>query len=227
MNDFQDKPFLEVYPWYLVSALALGWGAIWFALWMLLRASVGGFVLYFSSLDAHWYTPMLVPVQAVIWIVALCHIQARIKQDRSPSPLSIILALVLLVTLSPSATYVIKEVSILNDFELGRSELAQLLSAILRKRVPNTLALIATLLVGACANALVMRIKYRAIAPQRKGLIVAVWLVAVGVGVAMAPWLGTMVGIMAMAAIGNIVAVHYHRETIRLHLVNGEIQNPT
>ena len=40
-----DKPILEVYPWWVVASIALLWGALWFGFWALCRGFVASFVV--------------------------------------------------------------------------------------------------------------------------------------------------------------------------------------
>ena len=84
MNQSQDKPRLEVFPWSIVLLPTLFWGGLWFLIWVTLRGSVASLVIAFSSIQYLSYFPWLVPGQLVLWLAALAWICHYLKKDKSP-----------------------------------------------------------------------------------------------------------------------------------------------
>ena len=220
MNESQDRPLLEVYPWYLVGLLSILWGGLWFAVWAALRGTVAALVVAsgsYSFKNASWL-PWLVPVQLVLLIVSLLWISRDIRREKSPPPAVFALCILLLTTFAPTCFYMLARINTLSEYELTRSTNSVFFQSALERRIPDILAIIVAGVIAGYANVMVMRRKYSGIKPLRGRLIPMAWAAAALVAIPMGSTWGVMWGFLAMPAVGNAVSIYCFRERIRRNI---------
>jgi hypothetical protein len=217
MTPSQDTPRLEVYPWHLPLLVALLWGGLWFFIWAALRGSVASLVIAFGSLQDRSYFPWLVPGQLVLWLASLAWVRRDLKMDRDPPLLAWALCLILLVTLPPTAFFMLGRISLLSDYELTHNATSLFFQRSLRHNILDVLTLVLCISLGAFANLRALRNKYPGLRPQKPGWIAAAWALAFLVAIPIGYRWGTLWGFLFMAWLGNSVAVHAYRKTIRHH----------
>ena len=217
MNPSQDTPRLEVYPWHFPLLLSLFWGGLWFLVWAALRGSVASLVIAFSSIQDLRYFSWLVPGQLVLWLASLAWVYHDLKKDKNPPLVAWALSLFLLVTLPPTAFYMLGRIGLLSEYELTHNATSLFFQRVLQQNVLDAAALVLSVPIGAYANRHFLRKKYPGLRPQKRGWIAGIWALVILVAIPIGCRWGTAWGFMFMAALGNFVAVCGYRETIRRH----------
>lgn len=218
MTPSQDTPQLEVYPWHFPLRLALFWGGLWFLTWTALRGSVASVAIAFGSIQDRRFFPWLVPGQLALWLGALGWVRRDLNRDRNPPLLAWALCLILLVTLPPTAFFMLGRISLLSDYELTHNATSLFFQRVLQHNVLDALALFLCLPIGAYANFRAIRNKYPGLRPHPRGWIAAAWIFAAGMAIPIGYRWGTGWGFLFMAWLGNSAAVCGYRQTIRRRL---------
>ena len=218
MAPAQDIPRLEVYPWHFPLVLALFWGALWFLIWAALRGSIASLVIAFSSIQDRSCFPWLVPGQLALWLGALAWVRRDLKRDRNPPLAAWMLCLLLLVTLPPTAFFMLGRIGFLSDYELAHNAASLFFQRLLQHNLLDALALCLSLPLGAYANLRALRRKYPGLRPHRRGWIAAGWALAILLAIPIGLRWGTAWGFLCLAGLGNSLAVCGYRQTIRRQL---------
>ena len=121
MTPSQDIPRLEVFPWHFPLLLSLFWGGLWFFIWAVLRGSVASLVIAFASIQDRSWFPWLVPGQLFLWLASLTKIRYDLKKDRNPPLIAWALGLFLLLTLLPTAFFMLGQIGFLSEYELAHN----------------------------------------------------------------------------------------------------------
>jgi hypothetical protein len=217
MTPSQDTPRLEVYPWHFPLLLALFWGGLWFLIWAALRGSIASLVIAFGSIQDRSHFPWLVPGQLVLWLGALAWVRRDLKRDRNPPLVAWALCLILLVTLLPTAFFMLGRIGLLSDYELTNNATSLFFQRVLQQNILDGLALVLSIPLGAYANFRALRNKYPGLHPRKRGWIAAVWALAILAAIPLGYYHGTAWGFLFMAWLGNSAAVWGYRQAIRRH----------
>lgn len=223
LYESEDKPLLEVYPWYFVGSMCLLWTGVWFALWSFLRGMVASLVVYFSSVQMPLWVPWLLPTQFVVWLVSLYSIQHRLRNDRNPSPIAVALTLILLVTWPRTCFLMMDEYSRLTAFELQRRGISSMLQLVIDQRLPETTALVLAIILSAIGNRLALRVKFRDRLPRNMSYVIMGWSLAVVCGILTWWRIGLPVGLATLAFAGNAITVREYREKIREEIQDASV----
>ena len=218
MTPSQDTPRLEVYPWHIPLLLGLFWSGLWFLVWAALRGSIASLVIAFSSIQDRSSFPWLVPGQLVLWLGALAWVRRDLKRDRNPPLIAWMLCLLLLVTLPPTAFFMLGRIGFLSDYELAHNATSLFFQRLLQHNLLDALALCLSLPLAAYANLRSLRQKYPGLRPHRRGRVAAGWALAILLAIPIGLRWGTAWGFLAMAGLGNTLAVYGYRQTIRRQL---------
>lgn len=218
MTPSQDTPRLEVYPWHFPLLLALFWGGLWFLIWAVLRGSVASLVIAFGSIQNRSYFPWLVPGQLALWLGALGWVRHDLKMARNPPLLAWALCLILLVTLPPTAFFMLGRIGLLSDYELTHNATSLFFQRVLQQNVLDALALFLIIPIGTYANIRAIRNKYPGLRPHKRGWIGGVWALAILAAIPIGYRWGTLWGFLSMTWLGNSAAVYDYRNTIRQQL---------
>lgn len=218
MPPSQDTPRIEVYPWHIPLLLALFWGGLWFLVWAALRGTIASLVIAFGSIQDRSYFPWLVPGQLALWLAALAWVRRDLKRDRNPPLVAWMLCLLLLVTLPPTAFFMLGRIGFLSDYELAHNATSLFFQRLLEQNILDALALCLSLPLGAYANLRALRKKYPGLLPHRRGWVAAGWALAILLAIPIGLRWGTAWGFLSMATLGNACAVGAYRQTIRRQL---------
>ena len=210
-----DKPVIEIYPWWAVVSIALLWSLLWFGFWALCRGFVASFVVLLGSPFAPRWVAFPLPVQFLLWLACMYSVQRRLRQDQNPSWLTFSLSLLLLMTWPPTAFFMLNLMGQLTESDFIRSQMSRNLRQIMDLHIPDIIALTAATIIGAQSIFAGLRWKYRGLHPHNKKYVLLGWVLGATMGTLAAIRFGTMYFFMITGAIGSAVIIRECRETIR------------